>query len=172
MKEHQILRIPIKYSWIFNSMTDEDCGKLLKSIFNNDRDDLFWLNKVYFDVIMTDINNLENIISIWRNGWEKWWRPKKEISQELSEDFKELLKDEDTTITSHLFKNLTKLWYIPNNKETTESFKKWFMNLEINPNSCKEITNNFFDYWSNQKIVWQKDWKKIYKDNAIRNWYG
>lgn len=76
MEKNQIIRIPIKYWELINTMSDEDCGKLMKCIFEWKDCCLEWVTQVYYNIIMTDVINLYNA----SNNWKKGGRPKKETT--------------------------------------------------------------------------------------------
>lgn len=76
MEKNQIIRIPIKYWELINTMSDEECGKLMKCIFDWKECWLEWVTQVYYNIIMADVINLYNA----SNNWKKGGRPKKETT--------------------------------------------------------------------------------------------
>ena len=83
MENQTLIRIPLKYWPIFNTLQNESVGKIFKNI-------LSWCEKlneietVYYNLIMTDINAIQYQVVIWQKHWIKWkeywklwWRPKK-----------------------------------------------------------------------------------------------
>jgi len=68
MEANQIIRIPVKYWELFNTMSDEESWKLIKSLFIWKDDWLNWLTLTYYNIIMVDINNLFNSASNWKKG--------------------------------------------------------------------------------------------------------
>lgn len=72
MDNSQIIRLPKKYWELFNTMTNEEAGKLIKCLFDLDDCNLIWLTKTYFNIIKVDICNMSQCAI---NG-QKWWRPK------------------------------------------------------------------------------------------------
>lgn len=73
--ESQIIRLPKKYGEIINTITDEEAGRIFKNIFFlENENELKWIEKVYFNLIKVDLENLEKSAV----NWKKWWRPKKE----------------------------------------------------------------------------------------------
>lgn len=73
--ESQIIRLPKKYGEIINTITDEEAGRIFKNIFFlENENELKWIEKVYFNLIKVDLENLEKSAI----NWKKWWRPKKE----------------------------------------------------------------------------------------------
>jgi len=73
----QIFRIPNKYWELLNTMSDEDCWKLMKALFEWNNNKLDWLVLTYYNIIIVDINNIQNQVNKWRQGGLLWWRPKK-----------------------------------------------------------------------------------------------
>jgi len=78
----QIIRIPLKYLEVINTISDEEAWKIFKNILGGDKI-LDWLTKVYYNLIITDTNNIQRKVEIWqKNGilgkdyWKLWWRPK------------------------------------------------------------------------------------------------
>lgn len=83
--ENQIIRIPLKYSELFETMEDCECWKLCKALFKKNPENLDGLSLTYYNIIIVDIDNIEKQVNIWKKYWKlwaeywkKWWRPKKE----------------------------------------------------------------------------------------------
>ena len=75
--EHQIARIPYKYWELIDTMSNEDCWRLMKALFKKSSEWLDWLCLTYYNIIIVDIQNLEKQVEIWKRSWKKGWRPKK-----------------------------------------------------------------------------------------------
>lgn len=73
VKESQIIRLPKKYGNLIATLSNEEAGKILKKMFWID-EEMAKLTKVYSDIIMVDIWNME----IFALNWSSWGRPKKE----------------------------------------------------------------------------------------------
>lgn len=76
MDKQQIVRIPKKYWPILQTISDESVGKIFKGIFLW-QENLEGIEKIYYDLIMTDINNIQSNVEIWQKFWNLGWRPKK-----------------------------------------------------------------------------------------------
>jgi len=72
-KQTQIIRFPKKYVELLSTLTDEQVWQLIKWLFIWNSEWLEWVILVYYNMIFTDLNNLESSAV---NGG-KWWRPKK-----------------------------------------------------------------------------------------------
>jgi len=76
MTDNQIIRIPVKYSELLQTMNNEDAWKLIKALFAWKSDWLSWLTLTYYNIIIVDIINIQKQVNIWRKSGILWWRPK------------------------------------------------------------------------------------------------
>ena len=72
MDKQQITRIPLKYWPILQTISNESAWKIFKNILDWN-EDLNETEKIYFDLIMVDISNIDK--KAW--DWNKGWRPPK-----------------------------------------------------------------------------------------------
>ena len=193
METNQIIRIPLKYWELFDTMDNEECWKLIKSLLKWKDDWLIWLTLTYYNIIIVDINNLYNSA----NNWKKGGRPKKEPgvinknnqglwksitntskdkvskdkeSKENNNIFKEYTEEhKDSNLTSILISKLLLLWYTPSATETIETFKEWFTGLNIPISDCKSVITDFYEYWKFEIEEWRvkktKNWKLTFNNN-------
>ncbi len=128
----QIIRIPNKYAELFETMNDDDAWKLIKSIFTNNWDDLLWINKVYFNLMSVDVDNIENKV----NGWMAWWRPKwtkrKPMVNEIIKPMVNENNNQDKISIDKLSKDKINIEEIKEVIISTEITKTSFWNEEIN----------------------------------------
>jgi len=83
--DNQIIRIPYKYWELINTMEDCECWKLMKALFYKDKSNLSWLSLTYYNIIIVDIENLENMVKKWQKWGKKWGRPPKGKTQGVNE---------------------------------------------------------------------------------------
>jgi len=186
----QIFRIPNKYWELINTMSDEDCWKLMKALFEWKNDKLEWLILTYYNIIIVDINNIQNQVNKWRQGWILWWRPKKKggvIEKEkgglwnkkpnikesninkdniYKKQYEEFIKDNinKRNLSAYLLKYFLLLWYKP--KEDIDKFRDWTKSRIIDVYKLTywdftDAVNKFYDYWIEQSP--QKRTKKNWK---------
>jgi len=174
MTDNQIIRIPYKYGELINTMSDENCWKLMKAIFSRTPEELTWLNLTYYNIIIVDIQNIEMQVNIWKKSWILGWRPKQnpplsknnnppllktETQVKLSKDklSKEkinkdkLIKvvDEKTEVFSPpKFEELIK------EKISPEIFIKEY---NTNQEYIMKQLKNFYYYWTEKKPNWKKE---------------
>ena len=82
---NQIIRIPYKYGELINTMEDCECWKLMKALFCKDKSNLTWLSLTYYNIIIIDIDNLENMVNKWKEWGKKWGRPSKDKTLGVNE---------------------------------------------------------------------------------------
>ena len=173
MKE-QIIRIPYKYSELFQTMEDWECWKLIKSLFTWTSEGLSWLTLTYYNIIIVDIQNIQNQVKVWRKGGLLWWRPKKKRGV-IKKEKGGLLKKEPNIKESNINKDKINKDNIKEVKEIKHKYWEYQNVLLTNTQKNKFIK----DFWENEfnkyiKILdeWiEMKWYKYKNHNlAIRNW--
>lgn len=202
MDTSQVWRFPKKYAELFKNLSNEDVWIIIKSLFLNNTLDLEWLNKAYYDIIKVDLDNLEKSALNWSKwgrpkkkensitpGYEntkpqvmkndnlKEREEEREEEKEIKEElkiFSELWKENKSMMSSYLMYVFLDLWFIPNKKETVESFKLWFKekildNYKIdNTTQIKSIIDNFHTYWLEQEKK-PKNFKTTFMNTPLLN---
>lgn len=89
----QIFRIPSKYKELFETISNEDCWKLIIALMNKNNEWLEWIILTYYNIIIVDIDNIENQVKKWQEWWKKWWRPRKEKTPPFLNEKPNISKD-------------------------------------------------------------------------------
>ena len=172
----QIIRIPIKYWELINTMDDIECWKLMKALFKKQSDWLEWLTLTYYNIIIVDINNIENQVNAWKKWWKKWWRPRKEKPLRLLNKKPPLFKKNNPSKDKISKDNINK----ENNIIDKSIIKsETFWNEEINNMQLvikETIENNWMIYkpWKYERarikniLEWKDFWKTCEKVNMSR----
>lgn len=170
MKE-QIMRIPIKYWELFNTMNNEDCWKLMKALFIWNPEWLKWITLTYFNIIIIDINNIQAQVDIWRKGWLLWWRPKNKGGVietkkgglwKTKPNIKESNINKDNINKDNIKESKNKYWEYKHILLSEKEYKKLITDYWL---------KNILDFIKRADEYIQQTWKK-YKDFnlLLRNW--
>jgi hypothetical protein len=164
MEISQILRLPKKYWELFETMSNEEAGKLIKAIFTWDTGEIKGLTSTYYNIINVDLENLEKSAT----NWKKWGRPKKEITPGYEKEKPLVIKSDNLKEEKDKEKDKGKDFkknYIKEYQEFIE-INKWKKNL-----SCI-IIKSFIDLWykPTEDIDIFRDWVttriiKVYQFN-------
>ena len=129
----QIIRIPIKYWELFQTMDNEEAWKLMKALFIWKDEWLNWLTLTYFNIIIVDINNLFNNVANWKKGG----RPKNKTS---------VIEKEKGGLLEKEKGGLKKIEPIESkvNESKKEIYKGWWDSKLLK----LELTK-FIDHWNN-----------------------
>jgi hypothetical protein len=90
MNTSQVWRFPKKYAELFRNLSDEEVGRIIKSLFLWGGN-LEWLSKAYFDIIKVDLDNLEKTAM----NWLKWGRPKKEETSGYEKEKPQVIENDN-----------------------------------------------------------------------------
>ena len=167
--DNQIIRIPYKYSELFDTMEDCECWKLCKALFRKDSENLSWLSKTYYNIIIVDILNIENQVLKWKAWWKKGWRPKNN-PEGLDKNNPPLsnLKTQDKVSKDKVKKDKIKTVNRNNNSKELQSEIVWLSFSEKDISEKKPETEKE-EYWNpeiNQmldflkKLFWRNDFKE------------
>jgi len=162
MEINQIIRIPIKYWELFNTMSNEESWKLIKSLFTWKDDWLTWLTLTYFNIIIVDINNLYNSASNWKKGG----RPKNKpgvIEKENQGLWKSITNTSKDNISKDKIKESKEKYWEYKNVLLTLSQKNKLIEDFWNPVFIKYI--KILDEWIQIKGYKYKDHNLV-----IRKW--
>jgi len=178
---NQILRLPYKYSQLIETLSDEDCWKLLKAFLKKNSDNLEWISLTYYNLISIDIWNIEAQVLQWIKNWHKggvswklWWRPKKKHNEEANDNpgggYDETPKVKDKVIDKDKVKDIVK---IEEEKETKVSTSYWNEDINKTLQFLKQTTNR--DDWKEsvafQRIYWKHIFNlatKLWKEEFIK----
>jgi len=169
--EHQIIRIPYKYSELINTMEDCECWKLMKALFTKDNSELDWLSLTYYNIIIVDINNLENMVKKGQEWGKKWWRPKKEktpgvikektppLWNEKPKISKDKINKDNIKENSIKEKNATKVATLDLKKIISDSIiiEDFVKQYNSDEEYIKKQVMDFYMYWSEKKPWWKKE---------------
>ena len=171
MEANQIVRIPIKYWELFDTMSNEESWKLIKALMTWKNDLLNGLTLTYYNIIYVDIINLFNSA----NNWKKGGRPKnkpvviekenlglwKTITNTSKDNIKESNISKDN-INKQYFSNekINNIFldFIQHRKEIKKPITKTWINQNI-----KKI-NNWLLKYDELEIIW-------FIENSISNGY-
>jgi len=143
--ESQIIRLPKKYGELIFTLSDEEAGKILKRIFWK-IEDLEWMTKIYSDIIISDVSNMELSAINWKNGG----RPKTEKPQVITPGYKkekpQVIKNNNLNEREREREENIK----ENKKEKSELYGKYeeFKKIEQHKLNITELlVVYFFDLW-------------------------
>lgn len=178
MDKNQIIRIPIKYWELIDTMSNEEWGKLFKAIMSWSSENLEWLTETYYNIINVDIINLFNAVSNWKKGG----RPKKEkgglwnkkggllkivtnISKEKIREDKVNKENKDIEYFSHIWLNDIFLEFIKHRKQNKSNMTDRAITLlknKVDKLLNKNTEDSIIDLFENSIL---NNRKTIYPDS-------
>jgi hypothetical protein len=189
MDTSQIIRLPKKYWELFDTMSNEEAWKLIKSLLWLEVE-IGWLTKTYANIISVDLWNLEKSAV----NWKKWGRPKKEETTGYENEKPKVIRNDnlkererereregniitdyssipiqERTVTQHLIVCFKDLWYVPaknENEETLREWISWIAKLKSkSANEMIDVINWWHAYWK-----WNKKQVKNHKASLLNNY--
>ena len=160
--DNQIMRIPLKYWELFDTMEDCECWKLIKALFIRSSDNLSWLSLTYYNIILVDISNIENQVNKWKKYWKLWWRPKKDVGQEEKKGGVIKNKTQDKISKDKINKNkISKVKEAISFQEIfTQNLDEDFKNKLLSKfenNILNQEMLKFISYWTEKSPKWKKE---------------